>query len=96
MSELKAIYSTKSDQLKNHFTIRVSNQARSVLDLWANLHKDSASFENWQNLTNAAEKLLQFSQRFESTKFTQTAEQLFQILSSVKQDEYPKSQQLVI
>ena len=57
---------SKADKLKQHFSTRVTNQARHVLDLWRCLQNDQWQSELVHDLLQANEKLLRFAQRFES------------------------------
>jgi diguanylate cyclase (GGDEF)-like protein len=85
---------SKTDKLKHHFTIRVSNQARATLDLWSVLHKQSANNHHLQDLITANKKLLNFAQRFQSFKFSKIAEQLHAVFESLNENEPLNSQQL--
>ena len=85
---------SKADKLKQHFSTRVTNQARQVLDLWRCLHDDQWQSERINDLLHANEKLLRFGQRFESDKYVDIAQQLDTILSSIEADALPSSEQL--
>lgn len=85
---------SKADKLKQHFSTRVTNQARHVLDLWRCLHDDQWHSALILDLLQANEKLLRFAQRFESAKYTQIASQLNTILTGLENDALPSSQQL--
>lgn len=74
---------SKADKLKQHFSTRVINQARHVLDLWRCLHDDQWQNDRMQDLLLANEKLLRFAQRFESDKYSKISEQLHNILSNI-------------
>lgn len=74
---------SKADKLKQHFSTRVINQARQVLDLWRCLHDDQWQSDRIQELLLANEKLLRFAQRFESDKYSKVSEQLHNILSNI-------------
>lgn len=74
---------SKADKLKQHFSTRVINQARQVLDLWRCLHDDQWQSDRMQDLLLANEKLLRFAQRFESDKYSKVSEQLHNILSNI-------------
>ncbi len=85
---------SKADKLKQHFSTRVTNQARQVLDLWRCLHDDQWQSARINDLLQANEKLLRFAQRFESDKYSKIAENLHSILSSIEDDALPSSEQL--
>ncbi|OUS41079.1 hypothetical protein A9R00_02785, partial [Oleispira antarctica] len=85
---------SKADKLKQHFSTRVTNQARHVLDLWRCLHDDQWQSERIHDLLLANEKLLRFAQRFDSEKYTKIAEKFHNILSSLKDEALPSSDQL--
>lgn len=85
---------SKADKLKQHFSTRVTNQARHVLDLWRCLHDDQWQSARIHDLLQANEKLLRFAQRFESEKYSQIAENFHSILSSIESEALPTSEQL--
>ena len=85
---------SKADKLKQHFSTRVTNQARHVLDLWRCLHDDQWQSERIHDLLLANEKLLRFAQRFDSEKYTKIAEKFHSILSSLEDEALPSSDQL--
>ncbi len=85
---------SKADKLKQHFSTRVTNQARHVLDLWRCLHDDQWQSERIHDLLLANEKLLRFAQRFDSEKYTRIAEKFHDILSSLEDEALPSSDQL--
>lgn len=85
---------SKADKLKQHFSTRVTNQARHVLDLWRCLHDDQWQSARINDLLQANEKLLRFAQRFESDKYSTIAEKLNAIFSSIEENALPSSDQL--
>lgn len=85
---------SKADKLKQHFSTRITHQARHLLDLWRCLHDDQWQHERIQDLLQANEKLLRFSQRFDSPKYTDIATQFHDILSSLENEIPPSSDQL--
>jgi len=85
---------SKADKLKQHFSTRVTNQARHVLDLWRCLHDDQWQSARIQDLLQANDKLLRFAQRFDSEKYTKIAEKFDAILSSLEAEALPSSEQL--
>jgi diguanylate cyclase (GGDEF)-like protein len=85
---------SKADKLKQHFSTRVTNQARQVLDLWRCLHDDQWQSARIHDLLQANEKLLRFAQRFESVKYSEIAEKFHNILSSIENEALPSSNQL--
>lgn len=87
---------SKTEKLKQHFSTRVTHQARHLLDLWRCLHDSQWQHEHVQDLLQANEKLLRFAQRFESPKYFQIATQLNSTLTSIESDCPPTSQQLKI
>ncbi|MBL4799374.1 MAG: diguanylate cyclase [Oleispira sp.] len=85
---------SKADKLKQHFSTRVTNQARHVLDLWRCLHDDQWQSARIHDLLQANEKLLRFAQRFDSEKYSKIAESFDSILSSIGNEALPSSEQL--
>ena len=85
---------SKADKLKQHFSTRVTNQARHVLDLWRCLHDDQWQSARIHDLLQANEKLLRFAQRFDSEKYSKIAESFHSILSSIGNEALPSSEQL--
>jgi len=85
---------SKADKLKQHFSTRVTNQARHVLDLWRCLHDDQWQSERIHDLLLANDKLLRFAQRFDSEKYTRIAEKFHNILSNLEDEAQPTSDQL--
>lgn len=94
MKTLNSEHLSKTDKLKHHFAIRVSNQARATLDLWSELHKPSAHNHHLQDLITANKKLLNFAQRFQSFKFSKIAEQLHLVFETLNDHEPLNSHQL--
>lgn len=76
---------SKADKLKQHFSTRVINQARHVLDLWRCLHDDQWQNDRMEDVLLANEKLLRFAERFESDKYTKISQQLHNIFSNIQQ-----------
>ena len=85
---------SKADKLKQHFSTRVTNQARHVLDLWRCLQNDQWQSELVHDLLQANEKLLRFAQRFESDRYSKIAEDFDHILSGLEKEALPNSTQL--
>ena len=85
---------SKAEKLKQHFSTRVINQARHVLDLWRCFHDDQGQEGRLSDLKDAAEKLLRFAQRFEAEQHIRTAELLNETLSEIKSGKHPTSEQL--
>jgi diguanylate cyclase (GGDEF)-like protein len=85
---------SKADKLKQHFSTRVTHQARHLLDLWRCLHDDQWQSERIQDLLQANEKLLRFAQRFDSPKYAEIATNFHNILSSLENETLPSSEQL--
>jgi diguanylate cyclase (GGDEF)-like protein len=85
---------SKTDKLKQHFSTRVTNQARNVLDLWRCLQNDQWKTELVHDVLQANEKLLRFAQRFESEKYSKIAENFHTILSNLESTTAPSSTQL--
>lgn len=85
---------SKADKLKQHFSTRVTNQARHVLDLWRCLHDHQWQSAHIDDLLQANEKLLRFAQRFESQKYCEIAAKFHAILSSIETGALPSSEQL--
>ena len=85
---------SKADQLKQHFSSRITHQARHLLDLWRCLHDDQWQHERIQDLLQANDKLLRFAQRFDSPKYTKIATQFHATLTRLENDVHPSSEQL--
>jgi exonuclease VII large subunit len=85
---------SKADKLKQHFSTRITHQARHLLDLWRCLHDDQWQSERIHDLLQANEKLLRFSQRFDSPKYVEIATRFHAILSSLENETLPSSEQL--
>ena len=85
---------SKTDQLKQHFSTRVTHQARHLLDLWRCLQDDHWQEERIQDLLQANDKLLRFAQRFDSPKYTRIATQFHDTLTSLENADHPSSEQL--
>jgi diguanylate cyclase (GGDEF)-like protein len=85
---------SKSDQLKQHFSTRVTHQARHLLDLWRCLHDDQWQGERIQDILQANDKLLRFAQRFDSPKYIEIATQFNITLTRLENKNQPSSGQL--
>jgi diguanylate cyclase (GGDEF)-like protein len=85
---------SKSDQLKQHFSTRVTHQARHLLDLWRCLHDDQWQGERIQDILQANDKLLRFAQRFDAPKYIEIATQFNTILTNLENENQPSSEQL--
>ncbi|MBQ0731955.1 MAG: diguanylate cyclase [Oleispira antarctica] len=85
---------SKSEKLKQHFSTRVTHQARHLLDLWRCLHDDQWQHERILDLLQANEKLLRFAQRFDSPKYIQIATQFQRTLAGIENNNHPSSEQL--
>jgi diguanylate cyclase (GGDEF)-like protein len=85
---------SKSDQLKQHFSTRVTHQARHLLDLWRCLHNDQWQGERIQDILQANDKLLRFAQRFDSPIYIEIATQFNISLTHLGNENQPSSRQL--
>jgi diguanylate cyclase (GGDEF)-like protein len=85
---------SKSDQLKQHFSTRVTHQARHLLDLWRCLHDDQWQGERIQDILQANDKLLRFAKRFDSPKYIEIATQFNITLTHLENENQPSSRQL--
>jgi diguanylate cyclase (GGDEF)-like protein len=85
---------SKSDQLKQHFSTRVTHQARHLLDLWRCLHDDQWQGERIQDILQANDKLLRFAQRFDAPKYIEIATQFNNTLTNLENENQPSSEQL--
>lgn len=85
---------SKSEKLKQHFSTRVTHQARHLLDLWRCLHDNQWQQEHISDLLQANEKLLRFAERFESPKYVEIATQLNTTLANIKNTAHPSSDEL--
>ena len=85
---------SKSEKLKQHFSTRVTHQARHLLDLWRCLHDNQWQQEHISDLLQANEKLLRFAERFESPKYVEIATQLNATLSNMENTSHPCSEEL--
>jgi len=85
---------SKADKLKQHFSSRITHQARHLLDLWRCLHDDQWQLDRIQDLLQANDKLLRFAQRFDSAKYTEIATEFHNTLSCLENETHPSSEQL--
>jgi diguanylate cyclase (GGDEF)-like protein len=85
---------SKSDQLKQHFSTRVTNQARHLLDLWRHLHGDQWQSERIQDILQANDKLLRFAQRFDFPQYIEISTQFNTTLKNLENENQPSSEQL--
>ncbi len=83
-----------AERLKQHFSARVLNQVRQVIDLWRQLPGSHWSAERMADFRTGCEKLQKFSQRFEAERHEQLARSLLQILHSIQPGRSPDSAQL--
>ncbi|UZE96721.1 GGDEF domain-containing response regulator [Alkalimarinus alittae] len=76
------------DKLKQHFSKRVTSQARIVLDNWQKLKDSDWADMQWLNdLKESAEKLGKFASRFEMNQHLLVAKDLTNVLDSIQSDE---------
>lgn len=92
MSETETL--SAAERLKQHFSSRVLNQVRQVIDLWRQLPGSNWSAERMTDFCNGCEKLQKFAQRFEAERHEQLARALLQILHSIQPGRSPDSAQL--
>jgi diguanylate cyclase (GGDEF)-like protein len=85
---------SKSDQLKQHFSTRVTHQARHLLDLWRCLHDDQWQGERIQDILQANDKLLRFALHFDAPKYIEIATQFNTTLTHLENENQPSSEQL--
>jgi diguanylate cyclase (GGDEF)-like protein len=85
---------SEKEQLKQHFSTRVTHQARYLLDLWRSLHDDQWQHERILDLLQANDKLLRFAQRFDFPKYIEIATQFDHTLTCLENDNQPSSLQL--
>jgi diguanylate cyclase (GGDEF)-like protein len=85
---------SEKEQLKQHFSTRVTHQARYLLDLWRSLHDDQWHHERVLDLLQANDKLLRFAQRFDFPKYIEIATQFHYTLTRLENDNQPSSLQL--
>ncbi|UXD86674.1 diguanylate cyclase [Thalassolituus hydrocarboniclasticus] len=85
---------TPAARLKQHFSFRVINQVRQVIDLWRQLPAQHWSAERMMDFTLAVEKLVRFSQRFEAARHEKLARQLLSTLAHIAVGHSPDSAQL--
>lgn len=85
---------SKSEKLKQHFSTRVTHQARHLLDLWRCLHDNQWQQEHIADLLQANDKLLRFAERFESPKYIKIATQLNATLAGIEDTSHPSSKEL--
>lgn len=83
-----------AERLKQHFSSRVLNQVRQVIDLWRQLPASQWSPERMTDFSLGTEKLLRFSQRFEASRHEQLARQLLTALAQIQPGRSPDSAQL--
>lgn len=85
---------TAAERLKQHFSHRVINQVRQVIDLWRQMPAHNWEKQHLNDLVLANEKLIRFAQRFDAGRHEQLALQMHQILVPIAEAETPNSEQL--
>ncbi len=83
-----------AERLKQHFSSRVLNQVRQVIDLWRQLPASQWSAERMADFSLGTEKLLRFAQRFDAGRHEQLARQLLTALAQIQPGRSPDSAQL--
>ena len=85
---------TPAARLKQHFSSRVINQVRQVIDLWRQLPAQQWAEERMTDFTLASEKLVRFAQRFDASRHEQLGRRLLATLTGIPKGNIPDSAQL--
>ncbi len=83
-----------AERMKQHFSNRVINQVRQVLELWRHLPAQQWSAASLTDFTLATEKLARFAQRFDAEQHALLANELLTTLSTLGAKRTPTSEQL--
>ena len=85
---------TPAARLRQHFSSRVINQVRQLLDIWRRLPERQWSKEAMNDFILATEKLARFAQRFEAERHESIARDMLIILQQIKPGRSPNTTQL--
>ena len=85
---------TPAARLKQHFSYRVINQVRQVIDLWRHLPAQNWAANAMADFTLTVEKLVRFAQRFEAAQHEKLGRQLLSVLATIPAGHIPDSTQL--
>lgn len=83
-----------AEKLKQHFSARVINQVRQILDLWRHLPDNNWSITTLTDFTLAIEKLAAAAKRFEEDRHEQLANEILSTLARIKPGQPPESEHL--
>ncbi|ASP38943.1 diguanylate cyclase response regulator [Bacterioplanes sanyensis] len=85
---------TPAARLRQHFSSRVINQVRQLLDIWRRLPDQQWSKEAMNDFILATEKLARFAQRFEAERHESIARAMLLILQEIRPGRSPNTEQL--
>ncbi len=83
-----------AEKLKQHFSHRVINQVRQVIDLWRQMPSLQWDKRHLADLILANEKLISFARRFAAVRHEKLALKLQQVLNHIALADSPNSNQL--
>lgn len=70
-------------RLRQHFSVRVINEARYLVEYWHNIQRGSWTLDDAQQMQQAAQRLLRHAQRFDQPEHVDIAESLLQCMEQV-------------
>lgn len=73
-------------RLKNHFSVRVINEARYMVECWQAAQQDTWSTDSAHNLQHAAARLQRYAERYDQQEHLQIAVQAGQVMQQVLKD----------
>lgn len=83
-----------SEKLRQHFSSRVLHQTRQLVELWQQLPDTDWNVASLSNFSLCAQKLLEFSERFEAQEHSKLSLELLQVFATLKPNQAPSSEQL--
>lgn len=83
-----------AERLRQHFSNRVINQTRQVIDLWRQLPERMWDTGQINDFILAAEKLVSFARRFEAMRHEKLGLRLLSVLNAIPEGSAPDSTQL--
>ena len=83
-----------ADRIRQHFSHRVINQVRQIIDLWRQLPERDWQPETLSELILATDKLIRYAKRFGAAKHQSLAVELSQLLMRIANGNSPDSELL--
>lgn len=84
---------SSAERLKRHFSSRVLNQARQLIDVWQLINESEWTTESYRDLVLNSERLLRNAQRFNAVQHKEIAHQMLTLLATTNSNEAPSSLQ---